>query len=263
MKITQEKLPASQIGLEIEISAESSQNTYEKVVRNLARSSNIPGFRKGKVPRQILLQRVGKERIKAAALEELIQNSIEKAIEQESIDSLGNYQLRSNFEELIEQYKPGEVLTFSASVDVPPTVAVGDYQGLTIKAEEITYDPAQVDKVLEQRREEHATLVPVEDRPAQMGDIIVIDFAGRFADTEAEAGAAIPGAQAEDFQVDLAEGKFIEGLLEGVVGMKPEETKEIAVTFPSDYQKEDLAGKGAVFTVTLKEIKEKELPPPR
>ncbi len=260
MKVTQEKLPASQIGLEIEISAENSQNTYEKVVRNLARSTNIPGFRKGKVPRQILIQRLGSQRIKATVLEELIQDSLKQAVEQESIESLGNYKLRSNFDELIQQYKPGEPLTFSASVDVPPTPELGDYQDLNVKAEETAYDPSQVDDFLEQRRAEQGTLVPVEDRPAKMGDVAVVDYQGRFAPGEGEESEEIPGTQATDFQMELAEGKFVEGMVEGMVGMKPEETKEISVTFPEDYAKEDLAGKAVVFTITLKELKEKELP---
>ncbi len=260
MKVTQEKLPASQIGLEIEISAENSQNTYEKVVRNLAHSTNIPGFRKGKVPRQILIQRLGPQRIKATVLEELIQESLKQAVEQESIESLGNYKLRSNFDELIQQYKPGEPLTFSASFDVPPTPELGDYQSLKVKAEETAYDPSQVDDFLEQRRAEQGTLVPVEDRPAKMGDVAVVDYQGRFAPGEGEESEEIPGTQATDFQMELAEGKFVEGMVEGMVGMKPEETKEISVTFPEDYAKEDLAGKAVVFTITLKELKEKELP---
>ncbi|MGK7871777.1 MAG: trigger factor [Xenococcaceae cyanobacterium] len=262
MKVTQEKLPSSQIGLKIEISAETSKNTYEKVVQNLARSTKIPGFRKGKVPRQILLQRLGPQRIKAAALEELIQKSLDEAVEQESIESLGNYKLRSNFEELVQQYKPGESLTFSASIDVPPEVELGEYQNLNIKAEETVFDPSQVDDFLEQRRVKQATLVPVEDRPAQIGDVAVIDFLGRFPAAEGEEGEEIPGYQGTDEQVELAEGRLfgIEGMLEGIVDMKPEETKEVPVTFPEDYAREDLAGKSAVFTITLKELKEKELP---
>jgi trigger factor len=260
MKVTQEKLPASQIGLEIEISAETSKNTYEKVLQNLARSSNIPGFRKGKVPRQILVQQLGSQRIKAAALEELVQKSLQEAIDQESIESLGNFQLLSNFDELVSRYKPGEPLTFSASVDVPPEVQLGEYQNLSIKAEEITSDPKQVEDWLEERRKEQATLVPVENRPAQKGDLATIDYQGRFVAAEGEEGELIPNAQANDFQVELVEGKLIEGMIEGIFGMNLEETKEIAVTSPEDYPKEDLAGQPALFTITLKELKERELP---
>ncbi len=260
MKVIQEKLPASQIGLEIEIDGSSSQKTYDKVVQELARSTNIPGFRKGKVPHHILLQRIGLGRIKAAALEEIVQKSLEDAIKEESIDSIGNLKLLSNFSELIGQYKPGEPLTFSASVDVAPEVELGDYHSMKVKAEEIVADPSQVDDFLAERQQEQATLVPVEDRPAQMGDVATIDFKGRFATAVGEEGELIPGAEAQDFEVEVAKGKLIEGLIEGLVGMRIEETKEVAVTFPEDYAQEDLAGKAAVFTIVLKELKEKELP---
>ena len=259
MKVTQEKLPDSQIGLEIEISSETSQKTYEKVVQNLARSSNIPGFRKGKVPRQVLLQRLGSKRVKAAALEEIIQTGLKEAIAQESLDSLGNYQLRSNFDELVQQYKPGETLTFSAAIDVPPSVELEDYQNIKVKAEESLYEPQQVEDFLEERRAGQADLIPVEDRPAEMGDVAIIDFAGKLT-AEGEEGEEIEGGSATNFQVEIAEGKLIPGMVEGVVGMKPEETKEVSVTFPEDYAKEELAGKPAVFSITLKELKAKDLP---
>lgn len=260
MKVTQEKLPDSQIGLEIEISAETSKNTYEKVVQNLARSSNIPGFRKGKVPRQVLLQRIGTKQIKAAALEEIIQKGLEDAIAQESIKSLGNYKLISSFDELIQQYEPGKALTFSAAIDVPPTVELGAYQGLEIKAEESVYDAKQVDDWIEQRRVGQATLVPVEDRGAQMGDVAIVDFEGRFPSESGEVSEPISGVQGTDFKIEMEEGRFIDGMVEGIVGMKPEETKELPLTFPEDYAREDLAGKEVIFSITLKELKEKELP---
>jgi trigger factor len=259
MKVTQEKLPDSQIGLEIEISGDTSRNTYEKVIRQLTRSSNIPGFRKGKVPRPILLQRMGTERIKAAALEEIIQTSLADAIEQEEINALGNYTLRSSFDELVQKYQPGETLVFSAAIDVPPTPELGDYQSLSVKAEEVTYDPQQLEDHLEQLRNQQADIVPVENRAAESGDIAIVDFAGKLTEGE-KAGEAIEGGSATDFQVELVEGKLIPGMTEGIIGMKPEETKEVAVTFPEDYPKEELAGQPAVFSITLKELKTKELP---
>jgi trigger factor len=260
MKVTQEKLPASQVGLEIEISSETSKSTYEKVVQDLARSSNIPGFRKGKVPRQILLQRLGSQRIKAAALEEMIQKSLEAAISQESINSLGNYKLRSDFEQLLQAYQPGQPITFSASVDVPPEVQIDNYQNLEIKAEESVYDASEVDKYLEDRRVQKADLIPVEDRPAQMGDIAFVDFHGKIVNEQGEEVEDVEGGQATNFQVEMEEGRLIPGMVEGMVGMKPEETKKISATFPKDYPKQELAGKPAVFEVTLKELKQKELP---
>ncbi len=264
MKVTQEKLPASQIGLEIEITPEITKQTYEQVIKNLASTANIPGFRKGKVPRPILLQRLGTTRIKAAALEELIQDGIEQAVKQESIQAIGQPQLRSSFEDLINDYEPGKPLTFSAAVDVEPEVNLVQYTDLQAKAEEIKYDPEQVDNTLDKQRQELATLIPVEGRAAQIGDVAVVDFKGVFAKAEGEEETgepeAIPGAEATDFQLELQEDKFIPGFVSGIVGMNPGETKEISAQFPDPYANEDLAGKAATFTVTVKELKEKELP---
>jgi len=264
MKVTQEKLPASQIGLEIEITPEITKQTYEKVIKNLASTANIPGFRKGKVPRPILLQRLGTTRIKAAALEELIQDGIEQAVKQEAITAIGQPQLRSDFEDLIKNYEPGKPLTISAAVDVEPEVNLVQYTDLQAKAEEVNYDPERVENTLDKERKELATLIPVEGRAAQIGDIAVVDFKGVFSKIEGEEETAepepIPGAEATDFQVELQEDKFIPGFILGIVGMNPEETKEIAAQFPDPYANEDLAGKGATFTVMLKELKEKELP---
>ncbi|PSB08284.1 trigger factor [Pleurocapsa sp. CCALA 161] len=257
MKVTQERLPESQVGLNIEIAPEASRNAYEKMVQNLSRSSNIPGFRKGKVPRRILLQRIGNDRIKAAALEELIQKSLQDAIEQESIKALGQPNLRSNFDELLGQYNPGDAISFSVAVDVPPSIELADYNHLSVKAEEIVYQPEKVDDFINQRREEKADLVPVEERAAQMGDVAFVDFKGILPEEE---NKEIEGGSATNFQVEIAEGKLIPGMVEGIVGMRPEETKDVSVTFPEDYPQEDLAGKPAIFSITLNELKTKELP---
>lgn len=259
MKVTQEKLPDSQLGLEIEITPEMSQKTYDQVLRKLMKTVNVPGFRKGKVPRQVFLQRVGVSQFKAAVLEELLQDAIDKAIEQEAIEAIGNYQLKSSIEDLIGQYEPGKALTVSAAVDVPPRVELETYTGLSVQAEEIKFDPERIDKTLEQYRGNLATLVPVEDRTAEMGDVVVVDFVGKVkkADDELEEFA---GGSAEDFQVDLEEGKFIGGFIQGIVGMEINETKDVEITFPEDYAQEDLAGQEAVFTITVKEIKARELP---
>lgn len=261
MKVTQEKLPASQVGLEIEVPPEKSQQTYEQVIQKFARAANIPGFRKGKVPRQILLQRLGLVQIKAAALEELIQSGITEAIKQEKIQAIGQPQLRSSFEELIDQYEPGKPIIFSAFVDVQPEVDLAQYRDLKVQAEEVKYDPTSVEKVLEENRSEMATLIPVEGRAARMRDVAVVDFKGHFVNEGEEAAdQEIPGAAATDFQVELAEERFIAGFVDGIVDMQIGETKEVPAMFPEDYPQKDLAGKAAVFTVTLKELKEKELP---
>jgi trigger factor len=261
MKVTQEKLPASQIGLEIEIPSEMSKKAYEQVLQNYTRSMNIPGFRKGKVPRQVLIQRFGVARIKAAAIEELVDSALKEAIKQEKIEAIGNFQLKSSFDELIGNYEPGNPLTFSASVDVQPEVTLKQYKDLTVQAEEVKPDPERVDQVLGNYQKQMATLVPVEGRPAQKGDTAVVDYHGKFTPAGEDAEEQdVPGGQAQDFQLELEDGQFIEGFIEGVIGMNPGETKEISVTFPEDYPQETLAGRPATFAMTLKELKEKELP---
>jgi trigger factor len=264
MKVTQEKLEKSQIGLEIEITPEITKQKYEQVIRNLSGTVNIPGFRRGKVPRQILLQRLGVGRIKAAVLEELVPDGIEKAVKQEAISAIGQPRLRSSFDELINNYEPGKALIFSAAVDVEPEVIINQYTGFQLQAEEINYDSTKVDTVLDKERQQMATLIPVEGRASQIGDIAVVDFKGVITKAEGEDESTeptpIPGGEATDFQVELQEDKFIPGFISGMLGMNPGETREIPAQFPDPYANQELAGKPALFTVTLKEIKEKELP---
>jgi trigger factor len=192
-------------------------------------------------------------------LEELVQSAVDAAIKQEKIDAIGNYQLKSDFEALISQYEPNQGLTLQVSVDVPPRVTLKQYKELSVQAEEILPDLTQVDQTLERYQSNLATLVPVEDRPAEMGDVAVIDFVGKVQD-EAGEWEAFEGGSAEDFQVELSEGRFIPGFIEGIAGMALEETKDLEISFPDDYSQPDLAGKPALFSITLKEIKEKELP---
>ncbi len=262
MKVTQEKLPASQIGLSIEIPPEKSKQAYEQVIQNFARAANIPGFRKGKVPRQILLQRLGIGRLKAQAVEEVIQDGIQQALKQETIAAIGTPQLTSSFEDLVNQYDPGKPLTFSAAVDVQPEVNLAEYSGMIVQAEEVKYNPSQVEAVLEENRTERATLIPIEGRSAELGDVAVVDFKGHLMTEGSESvePEEIPGATATDFQVELQAGRFIEGFVAGIVGMNPGETKEVPVKFPEEYSQKDVAGSSALFTITLKELKEKELP---
>ncbi|MFM7715133.1 MAG: trigger factor, partial [Microcystis sp.] len=133
--------------------------------------------------RQILLQRLGTKAVKAAVIEELIENCLESALKQEGIESLGNPQLLSKFEDLIATYEPGKALTFSVSVDVAPTIILGDYENLSVTAEETVYDPESVENWFKERQEQLATLVPVEDRGAQLGDVAIVDYRGKSAET--------------------------------------------------------------------------------
>ncbi|MEM8611367.1 MAG: trigger factor [Cyanobacteria bacterium P01_H01_bin.105] len=259
MKVTQEKLPDSQVGLEIEVPADISKQTYEQTLRKYMKTANIPGFRKGKVPRQILVQQLGATRLKAAALEELIQTVIDKAIAQEKIEALGNYQLRSGFESLIGEFEPGKPLTISASVDVPPQAELKQYKDLSVKAEEITYSAERVTEALESYQQNLASLAPVEDRAAQEGDVAVVDFVGKIVEDGKEP-EEFEGGSATEFQVEIKEGRFIPGFVEGIVEMELGQTKDVNVSFPDEYPQSDLAGKPAVFSITLNDLKERELP---
>ena len=259
MKVTQEKLPDSQVGLEIEVPAEISKQTYEQTLRKYMKTANIPGFRKGKVPRQILVQQLGATRIKAAALEELVQTSIDKAIAQEKIDALGNYQLRSGFETLIEEFEPGKMLTISASVDVPPQAKLNQYKDLSVKAEEVVYNSERVTETLVGYQQNLASLVPIEDRAAKEDDVAVVDFVGKILEDGKEP-EEFEGGSATEFQVEIKEGRFIPGFVEGIVGMDLGQTKDVEVAFPDEYPQADLAGKPAIFSITLNDLKERELP---
>ena len=259
MKVTQEKLPDSQVGLEIEVPADISKQTYEQTLRKYMKTANIPGFRKGKVPRQILVQQLGATRIKAAALEELVQTSIDKAIAQEKIDALGNYQLRSGFEDLIEQFEPGKSLTISASVDVPPQAELKQYKNLSVKVEEVTYKPERITETLAGYQENLASLAPIEDRAAKEDDVAVVDFVGKIVEDGKEP-EVFEGGSATEFQVEIKEGRFIPGFVEGIVGMELGQTKDVEVSFPDEYPQAELAGKPAIFSITLNDLKERELP---
>ncbi len=255
MKVTQEKLDQSRIGLQIEVTGDQTTKYYEQAIKKLSSDATIPGFRKGKIPRQVIVQRMGQTQIKAMAIESLLEPSINAAIKQESVPAIGNFQVTSDFDDLIQNYVPGQALSFGAAVDVPPEVKLGTYTGLSVTAEEIVYDAAQVDDFIDQRRREKATTIPVVGRAAKLEDIAVVDYSGKLAD-----GTEINGAQAEDFDIELSEGKFIADLVNGIVGMSIGETRDVNVIFPEDYPREDLAAQPALFNVVLKDLKEQELP---
>ncbi len=259
MKVTQEVLPDSQVGLEIEIPSELSQRTYDQVLNKLMSTTSIPGFRKGKVPKPVFLQRIGVTQFKATVLQELLETAIQSAIKQEEITAIGNYQLRSSFEDLVAQYQPGQILTIFACVDVPPRVTLKQYKGFSLQVEEVLPDPERVNQTLATYQNQRATLVPIEDRPAQMGDAVVIDFLGKVANQAGDL-EEFAGGSGADFSLDLDPGRFIPGFIEGIVGMNLEESKDLDLAFPEDYGHADLAGKAVIFSITLKEIKEKELP---
>ena len=261
MKVTQESLPASQVQLEIEVPADVSGQVYESTLRQVAQQVQIPGFRKGKVPRKILVQKMGQAHLKAKALEELLDKAVKDATKAEKIPVLGNYSFAETFDEMVANYNPGQPLTFTVTADVFPELKVKQYTDLTIQAVEVFYDPAQMDTAIENQRKQMSTLVPVEDRAAEMGDVATVDFTGRYQEPAEGEAPEIPNASATDMQVELADGRMIPGFVEGIVGMKPGETKTVAATFPDAYADATLAGRAAEFEITLYELKIRELPP--
>ena len=250
--------PGSRVALELAVPGERSTAAYEKAVDSLSRTIRLPGFRKGKVPRAVLLQQIGPLRIRATALEELVDAAFREALDQhkDSVAAIGRPELSEGFEAVLERFEPGQTLSFTLELDVEPTPSLKSTKGLKAEAETVSYDPARVDELLDQSRRQMATLVPVEGRAAQSGDVAVLSFSGIYADNE----EAISGGSSDAMEVELEEGRMIPGFIEGVIGLEIGATKTVDCQFPESYPQEDAAGRAARFTITLKDLKTRELP---
>ena len=256
LKVKTSSLPGSRLALEVGVPAGRCKASYEAAVDRLSRSVRLPGFRKGRVPKPVLLQQIGPLRVKASALEDLVDSVLRDAIEQEKVEVLGQPSLSSNFEELLEKFDPAKELVVTLEMDVAPTPTLKSTKGLSAEAESVAYDPARVDELLDQSRRQLATLVPVSDRAAAMGDVAVVSFSGVFGDDK----SAIEGGSANGLDVELEEGRMISGFVEGVVGMKPGDKKDVDCQFPDDYPEETCRGRKALFSISLDELKGRELP---
>ncbi|QPN67313.1 trigger factor [Synechococcus sp. CBW1006] len=248
--------PGSRIAVEVAVPAARCQASYDTALEKLSRTIKLPGFRKGKVPRPVLLQQIGPVRIRATALEELVEAIVQEAIRQEAIDAIGRPELSEGFEELLERFSPGSELTLTLVMDVEPSPSLKATRGLKAEAETVPFDPARVDELIEEQRKRLATLVPVEDRPAAAGDVAVLSFEGVYADTE----EAITGGSSETMEVELEVDRMIPGFVEGVIGMEVGENRTIECQFPDSYPQEEARGRQARFAITLKELKTHELP---
>lgn len=255
MQVIQEKRPGSRVGLKIVVEADRVKRSYEKTLRQLEQNIQIPGFRKGKAPRNLVVRQVGRERIMASAVDDLISEAIQQAFKEARLTPISRFELDDEVGQLLAQFNPEADFSFSGYVEVYPEARVGQYKGLTVTATRVDVKPEQIDQLIDRWRDQRATLLPVEDRPAQLGDVVVIDFAARDAE-----GNPLDEMTTQDFQLELKEDNFIPGFVAGIVGMQLDETKEIAATFPDDYFRKELAGKTVTFTVCLREIKAKELP---
>jgi len=241
----------------VAIPGSRSRASYEAAMERLSRSVKLPGFRKGKVPRPVLLQQIGPLRIRATALEDLVDAACRDALAIEKVAAISRPELSEGFDLVLERFEPGSDLTITVELDVEPTPTLRQTRGLKAEAEAVAYDPARVDELIEQSRRQMATLVPVEDRPAQSGDVAVLSFRGVYADS----GEEIQGGSSDASEVELEEGRMIPGFVEGVIGMAVGDTRTVECRFPESYPQKDAAGRSARFEITLKDLKTRELPP--
>ncbi|MDB5083780.1 MAG: trigger factor [Bacilli bacterium] len=234
--------------LEVSVEAESVSDALTQAFKKVVKQVNVPGFRKGKVPRQLFEKRFGVESLYNDALDILLPEAYMHAV----IDSKINPVSRPDIE--VVQIEQGKSLIFKATVTVKPEVDLGDYKGLQLEKKEFAVTDEQVEAELETLRKNHAELITIEDGQTIEGDQVTIDFLGSLD------GVPFEGGEAENYQLEIGSNTFIPGFEDQLVGMAKEEHKDINVTFPADYHVPTLAGQEVVFAVTLHEIKRKQLP---
>ena len=239
---------ANEVKLEITIEAEKFENAIKKVYFQSAKYFNIPGFRKGKAPQNIVEKYYGEEIFYEDAFNEVVPEEYEKAIKDNKIDAVSNPKID------IVKMEKGQDLVFTAVVQTKPEIELGKYKGIEIEKIEYNVKAKDIDDEIADMQDKNARLIAVEDRPAEKGDTATIDFEG-FVD-----GVAFEGGKAENHDLVLGSNSFIPGFEDQVVGMNINDEKEIKVTFPKEYFSKDLAGKEATFKVKLHELKKKELP---
>ena len=259
MKVTLEKLPASQIGFDIQVEGAKSQAIYDRIVKDLTRTMQVPGFRKGKAPTQIVLRQVGSQRLKANVLEELLEKTLNEALaENKEVKdkALGGFQLITDIETIVQTFTPGQEVNFKAAIDVEPEVTLNKYQGFTVKAEEIKPDLTEVDRTLNEFQVRKATIVPIEDRPVALNDVVTVDLKV----LDRATGEELPDAGEADFQLDVDEKAFIPEVVQAIVGAEIDSVVEVESIFPEEYYPEEYVGKEIKYVVTIKSIKGRELP---
>ena len=256
LNVTTESRPGSRLAVTVTLPGERTKASYEDAITKLSRSVNLPGFRKGKVPRTVVVQQIGSLRIKATALENMVDAAWRDAIKQESLEPISQPDLTDGFEGLLESFQPGSDVSFTLEADIAPTPKLKSTKGLKAEFETVAYDASRVDAMIEDSRKQLATVVPVEGRAAEKGDIAVLGFKGTYSDD----GSEIDGGSADSMDVDLEHGRMIPGFIEGVIGMKAGETKTVDCQFPDDYPKEDARSRKAAFEIELKDLKTRELP---
>ena len=239
---------ANEVKLEITVEAEKFEEAIKKVYFKSAKYFNIPGFRKGKAPLQIVEKYYGKEIFYEDAFNEIASENLEKAVSDKKLEMVSRPEVDIN------QIEKGKDLIFTAVFAVKPEAELGKYKGIEIKKVEYNVSKEDIDHEIAHMQEHNSRLVSIEDRPVEKGDISVIDFEG-FVDEK-----AFDGGKAENYELEIGSNTFIPGFEEQIVGMKIDEERDIKATFPKEYFSKDLAGKEATFKVKVNEIKKKELP---
>jgi trigger factor len=249
MKTTLEELPNSRVQVEAEVPAPDMEKATSRAARAMAKELRMPGFRAGKAPPSLVIQRLGFGAVLQEAIREALPEWYEQALLDANVSPIGD----PSIEMVSTPEEEGKPLKFKFEVGVRPAAKLGEYKGLEVGKEEKEVPDEIVDTEVERIREGFARLEQV-DRAATEGDSLLVDFEG-FID-----GSAFQGGAAEDYLLALGSGQLIEGFEDQLVGAQAGEEREAKVTFPEDYQAEHLAGKEAVFKVKVKEVREKVLP---
>jgi trigger factor len=242
------ELGDSRVRVDVEVAPEVIERELQSAAQSLGRDLKISGFRKGHVPPQVVLQRVGREAVLDEAVRRALPGWYEEALNNAHLATVGDPAL--NLGDLPEKGSP---LSFSIEVGIRPPAQLGEYKGLEVGRREPEVSSEEVDAEIERMRESLASLETV-DRPAQNGDFIVIDFVGRID------GEPFEGGEGRGYLLELGSGRFIPGFEEQLVAASAGDERDVTVSFPEDYGAEEVAGKDAVFAVSVKEIKEKRLP---
>lgn len=248
MSVKWEKLEENRGVLTVEVEAEKVNEGLDAAFKKVVKQINVPGFRKGKMPRQLFEKRFGVEALYQDALDFILPEAYANAVEEAGIEPVDRPEID------VEQMEKGKSLIFKATVTVKPEVKLGEYKGLEVEKFDTEVTDEEVENELKALQERQAELVVKEEGKAENGDTVVIDFEGFVNDEPFE------GGKAENYSLELGSGSFIPGFEEQVVGMAAGEEKDIEVTFPEEYHAAELAGKPAVFKVKVHEIKTKQLP---
>ena len=248
MSLQVEKLEKNMAKVTIEVSAEALEKAIQGAYNKNKGKISIPGFRKGKAPRAMIEKMYGKEIFYEDAANALIPDAYADEMEQCELDIVSQPKID------VIQLESGKPFIFTAEVATKPEVSLGKYKGVKVDKIEVSVTDEEINAALDKERENNARIVSVEDRAVKDGDQTVIDFEG-FVD-----GVAFDGGKGEDYPLTIGSGSFIPGFEEQLVGAEIGKETEVNVTFPEDYQAEELKGKAAVFKCTVKEIKQKELP---